>query len=89
MELDTWSDDDFKAMKEIERELIDLLIPRVQHVSPLLALYALIRCARVMLRKGDEDAQRAILPVIKAYLDGQVSFASGSRLLWTPDERKH
>lgn len=89
MELDTWSDEDFAKMKEIERDLIDFLQVRVMDMPPALALFTLIRCARVFLRKGDDETQRALLPVIKAYLDGQVSYAAGSRLLWTPGEREH
>jgi hypothetical protein len=83
MELDQWRDEDFVKMKEIERELIDWLLPRVQRVSPLMALFVLIRCARVMLRKGDEDAQRAVLPTIHAYLDGHTSPPGSGSTLWT------
>lgn len=89
MELDKWSDEDFAKMKEIERDLIDFLQARVMDMPPALALFTLVRCARVFLRKGDDETQRALLPVIKAYLDGQVSYAAGSRALWVPDDRAH
>jgi hypothetical protein len=87
MELDTWKDEDFARMKEVERDLIDFLQARVMDMPPALALFTLIRCARVFLRKGDDETQRALLPVIKAYLDGQVTYAAGSRGLWLPPER--
>ena len=80
MELDHWRDEDFVKMKAIERELIEWLLPRVQQVNPLLALYVLIRCARVLLRKGEPEAQRAILPVIEAYLEGKTKPPVGGAL---------
>lgn len=83
-ELGTWSPDDYAKMKLIERTIIDAILPLVQNINPLLALFALIRCARVMLRKGDDEAQAAMLPIIKAYLDGKVQQPGAPSLLWTP-----
>ena len=83
MALEKWSEEDFAKMKVVERAVIATLLPLVQNIDPLLALYALIRCARVMLRKGDEDAQRKILPVICSYLEGRIR-PPGESMLWTP-----
>lgn len=82
--MEKWSDEDFAKMKLIERAIIDTLLPLVQNINPLLAFYALIRCARVMLRKGDAPAQRAILPVVFAYLEGRTRPPGDAPLLWTP-----
>jgi hypothetical protein len=89
MELDRWSDDDFAKMKAVERDLIDFLQARVMDMPPALALFTLIRCARVFLRKGDDESQRALLPVIQAYLEGRVKPPVGGAghergsILWT------
>lgn len=86
MELDKWRDEDFVKMKEIERELIDWLLPRVQRVSPLLALFVLVRCARAILRKSSLETQREILPVVEAYLEGRQPSHGPSSVLWTGRE---
>lgn len=91
MSTEKWDDDDYRKMKEVEKVIIDAVLPLVQNINPLLALYAMIRCARVMLRKGDTNAQRMVLPVIHAYLDGKMSAPGAPSLLWMPadDYRKH
>jgi hypothetical protein len=91
MSREKWDADDMAQMKKIERAIIDVVLPLIQGVDPLLALYAMIRCARVMLRKGDTHAQRAVLPVIHAYLDGKTTAPGAGSLLWMPpgDFTKH
>lgn len=85
---DRYSDEDVARMTLIERAIIDAIQPLVEHVNPVLALWALIRCARVILRKGDGDAQRLLLPVIDAYMRGvpipsrKVSAPGRPSMLW-------
>lgn len=75
--------DDFQDMKDVERAVIAVLL-RFQ-VNPIVMMFALLRCARVLLRKGDADAQKMLLPVVKDYLDGKMNAQGAPSLLWTPD----
>lgn len=79
-----WRAEDYAEMKVIERAVIATLLPLIQNRNPLLALFALIRCARVLLRKGDTDAQKALLPVVEAYLRGRVKPPGEQSMLWLP-----
>lgn len=88
-ELERWTPDDFARMKLIERAIIDTILPLVQNINPLLALFALIRCARVMLRKGDSDAQKALLPVLAAYLAGKTAPPGEQSILWLPPSMRN
>lgn len=83
-ELTRWNAEDYAKMKLIERAIIDTILPLVQNINPLLALFALVRCARVMLRKGDADAQKALLPVVQAYLAGKTAPPGEQSILWLP-----
>ena len=76
---------DFGEMKEIERAMLAVLIPMVQNKNPILAMFALIRCARVMLRKGAPEAQKVLLPVLFAYLEGKNAAPGAPSILWSPD----
>lgn len=85
-----WSDEDFAKMKQVERAIIDAVLPLVQNINPLLAFYTMIRCARVMLRKGEPAAQKAILPTVIAYLEGRTRPPGDATLLWLPPStREH
>lgn len=88
MSLNKYDEADFAAMKTVERAIIDAVLPLVQNINPLLAFYAMLRCARVMLRKGEPDAQRAILPTAIAYLQGKTQPPNESPLLWLPPDHK-
>jgi len=79
-----YDDSDFQQMKLVERAIIDAVLPLIQGINPLLAFYAMIRCARVMLRKGEPAAQQALLPTVIAYLKGDVRPPHEAPLLWTP-----
>lgn len=82
--LEHWNDEDFARMKLVERAIIDAVLPLIQGINPLLAFYAMIRCARVMLRKGEPDAQKALLPTVFAYLEGKTRPPGAESLLWLP-----
>lgn len=88
-DLTKWNDDDFAQMKVVERAIIAAVLPLVQNINPLLAFYAMIRCARVMLRKGEPAAQKALLPTVFAYLEGKRPPGSPSMLWMPPSSREH
>lgn len=89
MSLEKWDDDDFRQMKIVERAIIDAVLPLVQSIHPLLAFYAMIRCARVMLRKGEPDAQKELLPTVFAYLEGKAKPPGApASALWLPPGTK-
>jgi hypothetical protein len=86
MSMHKYDDADFAKMKVIERAIIDAVLPLIQDINPLLACYAMIRCARVMLRKGEPAAQKAILPSVIAYIQGNMQPPNESPLLWVPPD---
>ncbi len=77
-----WTPELQAEMKRFERAIIDVALS--QGVHPIVGLYALVRCARVLLRKGDADAQRELLPVLHAYLSGRAKPPGEHSFLWTP-----
>ncbi len=83
MELDQYRYEDFLEMKRIEVAVVNALEPFKANSDPLLAVIALTRCLRVLLRLGSKDAQRQLLPVVRAYLEGRATPPEHS-LLWTP-----
>lgn len=76
--------EDFVLMKRVERAVIDLLL-QIEGVNPIIMMFALIRCSRVLLRKGDADAQKMLTPVVVDYLKGKMNATGAPQLLWTPD----
>lgn len=76
----------FAEMKRAEVQLVTLLIQLSETTHPLLLCYTLIRCARVFLRKADDATQREMVPVLHAYLRGDINppQPQQSPLLWTP-----
>jgi len=85
MELDQYRHEDFVEMKRIETAIIRALLPFKATSDPLLAVVALTRCLRVMLRLGSKEAQAQLVPVLRAYLEGRTA-PPGSGILWTPGE---
>jgi hypothetical protein len=82
MNLDQFKPDDVAEMKAIERAVIKALMPFREKTDPLLAVVALTRCLRVMIRLGDAEAQSKLLPVLEGYLHGRTPILSSP--LWTP-----
>lgn len=72
--------DDVEQIKRVEAEVIRALAPFRENTDPALALFALIRCARMLLRSCPPDSHRQLLPVIRAFLEGQSSPEPESRL---------
>lgn len=82
---DKFKQAEFDEMKRIEQAIIKALQPFKATSDPLLALIALIRCARVMLRLGDQSAQRQLLPVVEDFLRGRTN-PRGQGILWMPGD---
>lgn len=88
--LDNYRESDFEQMKKIEDAIINAVIPFKENTDPILCLLALVRCARVMLRAATKDAQRKLLPVLFAYLEGRTRLPGDTdpaARLWTPSRR--
>ncbi len=82
-----FGDEDVARMKEIEKAVVSAMVPFMANTSPLLGLYVLIRCARVMLRKMPGTVRTQLFPVIFAFLEGrteQPAEDAAHRLLWVP-----
>jgi len=83
--------EDADAMKEVERALVQLLLPFRARMPPAVVALALVRCARVVLRLADREDQDALLPVLVHYLQGRINPpGAGSILLTdTPTDEVH
>jgi len=65
---------DAERMKEIERELVKALLPYATGARPTeagLAVFALVRCARTLLRKYPKRAQEDLLDAVVPFLEGK------------------
>ena len=62
---------DAEQMKTIERALVATLLPFKGNTEAALVVFALVRCARVMLRLYPEQTKKALLPIMTAYLEGK------------------
>lgn len=67
--------EDFERMKEIERALVQTLLPYRNdgRTEAMLVVFALIRSARVLLRLYPAKTQKQLRPVITAFLEGKTS----------------
>lgn len=75
---------DEEQMNAVGKAIVAACVPFLQNgTNPMLVLLALIRCARVVLRKTSREDQKEILPVLNAYLEGRTQ-PPGSGMLWTP-----
>jgi hypothetical protein len=87
MSLETFRDEDFRQMKQIERAIVAAILPFSANTDPILGLLALLRCARVLLRKAPAKAAAQLLPVCIAYLRGEIKQPGRqSELLWMPGD---
>jgi hypothetical protein len=86
--LERYRDVDFEQMKKVEGALIQALLPFKATTDPLLAVLALVRVIRVFLRGAPKPAQKEILPVLIAYLEGRTQLprtSEESGKLWLPN----
>lgn len=72
--------EDMEQIQRVEAEVLRALAPFRENTDPALALFALIRCARMLLRSCPPDSHRQLLPVIRAFLEGKSSPDPDSRL---------
>lgn len=85
--LETFRTEDAEQMKRIEQALHEALAPFAANTDPLLAVLALTRVMRLMLRAASKKAVEELLPVLFAYLTGaKRQPGQTSSLLWTPDQ---
>lgn len=84
--LDTVRTEDAEQMKRIEQAIVDAVLPFAANTDPLLGVIALTRCVRTMLRAADTDAQKQLLPVLVAFLRGQMQAPGAPSLLWMPTD---
>lgn len=85
-----YKDVDFEQMKRVEEAIIKAVLPFKESTDPLLAVLALVRVTRAFLRNGTKEAQRTLLPVLFAYLEGRTQIPgdlNDAGKLWTPGSR--
>lgn len=77
---------DADAMKEVERAIVQTVLPFRERMPPELVTLALARCCRTVLRLTNPNDQKELLPVVIAFLEGKVNAPGTESLLWTPDQ---
>src|SRR5262245_49383169 len=83
---DQFRQEDADQMKRMEQAIINALLPFKENTDPILGLLALMRCARVMLRAARADAQRQLMPVLIAFIRGDMAPKNAPSLLWMPSD---
>jgi hypothetical protein len=63
---------DPEAIQVAEKLVVQALLPYKDRLPADTTVIALLRCARVLLRKLPAEEQRALLPACRAYLEGKV-----------------
>ena len=89
IELNTYSESDWRALKLVERAVIDTIRPLKGQTHPGLVFFALLRVARVFFRKMPKHQQKEIGPVVYAYIVGKSQlpeWAGGDARLITPGD---
>lgn len=81
-----FDDETFRAMSEVQAEVVKALMPFRARTESALVVFALIRCARVMMRLYPEKFQKELLAAVVPYLEGkdQPRQTGDHSLLWTP-----
>jgi len=65
----TFSDEDGRKMRALQAQLTAILMrANDQHLEAAVAVFALIRCARILLDKYPPTARAALLDVVTAFL---------------------
>lgn len=85
--LEQYRDSDFQQMKRVEDAVIGALLPFRESTDPILAVLALARILRVFLRAAPKLAQRQLLRVLIAYIEGRTRLPGDDRdagKLWVP-----
>jgi len=79
----TFSDEDMKKVKAMEDEIARLLMKfNESRVEASLVIFALMRCARRLLKLYPENTRTALVGVIKPFLDGAKELpGTGSTLI--------
>lgn len=72
--------DDVEQMKRVENEVARTLAPFRGNTEAALAVFALVRCARLLLRLYPAKTQKELIPVLVDYLQGNGSAEPESRL---------
>lgn len=78
METSNFGAAEVDGMKAIEKAIIAALLPFRSRMPNGLAVFALVRCARVMLRLSPPAAQAQMLDAIVPYLEGKMQPREGS-----------
>jgi hypothetical protein len=78
---------DPQALKTAEHLVVQALLPFRDRLPADDVVVALLRCARVLLRKLPTDQQKALLPACRAYFEGktQQPLDQDHPLIWTPN----
>jgi hypothetical protein len=88
MSQDRYDAVDDLAMREVQKAIVDTVLPFTERIPSWLIVLALARVLRAVLRKAPTKQERLELmePVV-AYIQGrtQQPGAGKSQLLWTPD----
>jgi hypothetical protein len=80
-------DADSVAMKEVEKAIINAVIPfRERHMPAWLVAIALMRCTRTVFRLVRKNDQKELKPVMIAFFEGKVNPPGEPGLIWTPDQ---
>ncbi len=67
-------------MRKVQNAVVQTLLPFRERTEPAIVVFALIRCARVLLRLYSRKTQGEILPAIVAYLEGKTTAPGASSL---------
>jgi len=90
-DLNTYQQADVEKMHEAQHLIVNTVMPLVDRgVHPLLIVFAMARCMRVLLRKMSVDDQKAVRPAIFHFIAGATEApanARGGSALWTPDQK--
>lgn len=73
----SFKDEDALAMKTVERAVVKTIMPYRERIEAALVIFALMRCARVLLRLYPPNTQKWILPLVIAFLEGKSEAPKG------------
>lgn len=77
----TFREEDARRMRAIQEELVRVLAPHAEKTEAALAAFALMRCARALLRKYPKGTQRELVRVCQDYLEGRATPRDGGEPL--------